>query len=63
LDEVNCLRIPQENPESLAAAVQKLANNSDLRRRLVEGGLRTASTFTLDRRAELIEQWLLAQLQ
>lgn len=61
LDGVNCLRIPQENPEALAAAVQRLADNPDLRRLLAEGGLRTASEFTLDRMAERIEQCLLTE--
>ena len=60
LDGVNCIRVPPGDPSSLARAVQQLAQSQDLRRRLVEGGLRTASAFTLDRQAAGIELSLLA---
>ncbi len=61
LDDVNCLRCTAGDAESLALAIQRLAANPALRRRLIEGGLRTARELTLDRQAEQIEQWLLAE--
>ncbi len=60
LDGINCLRIPPGDPAALAHAVQHLAQSQDLRRLLVEGGLRTASALTLDRQAAGIERALLA---
>src|SRR6266567_6380747 len=60
LDGVNCIRVPPGDPAALARAVQQLAQSRDLRRRLVEDGLRTASAFTLDRQAAGIEHSLLA---
>jgi glycosyltransferase involved in cell wall biosynthesis len=60
LDGVNCVRVPPGDPPALARAVQQLAQSQDLCRRLVEGGLRTASAFTLDRQAIGIERCLLA---
>ncbi len=62
LDGVNCIRVPPGDPAALARAVQQLAQSQDLRRRLVRGGLRTASAFTLDRHAAGIEHSLLAAL-
>lgn len=42
----NCLIFePGDDPEELAAAVRRLAGDDDLRGRLREGGLRTASRF------------------
>jgi glycogen synthase len=60
LDGVNCVRVPTGDRAALARAVQQLAQSGDLRRRLVEGGLRTAEAFTLDRQAASIERCLLA---
>ena len=59
LGGVNCLLVPPGDPAGLARGVQHLAQSQDLRRRLVEGGLRTASAFTLDRQAAGIERALL----
>jgi glycosyltransferase involved in cell wall biosynthesis len=56
---VNCLRVPPANPAALAHAVHHLAQSRHLRQRLVEGGLRTASAFTLARQATGIEHSLL----
>lgn len=42
LDEVNCLRFAAGDAESLALAIQRLATDPDLRRRLIDGGLRSA---------------------
>jgi glycogen synthase len=58
-DGVNCLHVPPGDPVALARALQHLAQSQDLRRRLVERGLRTASAFTLDRQAAGIERALL----
>ncbi len=60
LDGVNCIRIPPGDPAALAHAVRQLAQSRDLLRRLVEGGLHTASACTLDRQAAGIERSLLA---
>ncbi len=60
LDGVNCIHFPPGDPTALARAVQQLAQSWDLRRRLVEGGLHTASACTLDRQAAGVERWLLA---
>jgi glycosyltransferase involved in cell wall biosynthesis len=59
LDGVNCIRVPPGDSAALADAVRQLAQSRDLLRRLVEGGLRTASAFTLDRQAAGIERSLL----
>ena len=60
LDGVNCIAVPPGDSAALARAVQQLAQSRDLRRCLVEGGLRTARAFTLDRQAAGIEHMLLA---
>ncbi len=60
LDGVNCIRVPPGDPAALARAVRQLAQSRDLLQRLVEGGLRTASAFTLDCQAAGIERSLLA---
>ena len=60
LDGVNCVLVPPGDPAALACAVQQLAQSGNLRRRLVEGGLRIARALTLDRQAAGIERLLLA---
>ncbi len=52
--------VPPGDPAALVRAVQQLAQSQDLRQRLVEGGLRTAKAFTLERQAAGIERLLLA---
>jgi glycosyltransferase involved in cell wall biosynthesis len=59
LDGVNCLRVPPGDPAALAHAARELVQSRDLCQRLVEGGLRTASTCTLDHQAAGIERSLL----
>ena len=59
LDGINCMRVPPGDPAALAHAARQLAQSRDLRRRLVEGGLHTASACTLDRQAAGIEHSLL----
>ena len=60
LDGINCIRVPPGDPAALARAVRQLAQSQNFRQRLVEGGLRTARAFTLDRQAAGIEHSLLA---
>jgi len=55
-DEVNALLVPAGEPAALAAAVRRLRDDPALRARLVAGGLRTASRFTVDRYALALEQ-------
>ncbi len=58
--EVNCLRIPPEDPAALAAAVERLARDPVLRTRLIESGAKTAEDLTVDRLAEITEAWHVA---
>jgi glycosyltransferase involved in cell wall biosynthesis len=54
-DEVNCLRFTPGDPESLAAAVGRMAEDPDLRSRVVSGGTATARRMTMDLYAEKLE--------
>jgi glycosyltransferase involved in cell wall biosynthesis len=42
-DGVDALTAPQEDPEALAGALERMARDADLRARLVEGGLRSSA--------------------
>jgi glycosyltransferase involved in cell wall biosynthesis len=55
VDGVNCLEVPAHDPAAVAVAVRRLSADQDLRQALVAGGLRTASTHTVDRLAEALE--------
>jgi glycogen(starch) synthase len=57
VDNANALLHPPGDPAALAAAVQRLADDTALRRRLVEGGLVTARAFGVDDLAETLEAW------
>lgn len=59
-DEVNCLRIPPDDPDALADAVRRLADDPDLRARLTEAGHRTADELDVDRVNETLASWHLA---
>ena len=59
-DGDNCLTVPRDRPDLMVEAVSRLAQDRSLRRRLVEGGLRTASRFTADALADTFEEWLVA---
>jgi glycosyltransferase involved in cell wall biosynthesis len=61
-DGANCLRVPAGDATALAAAVRRLAEEPDLRQRIVAGGLRTAAELTLDRYAGQIERCLFAEI-
>jgi glycosyltransferase involved in cell wall biosynthesis len=45
-DGDNCLLFEADDPRALAAALRNLADDPDLRRRLRDGGLRTAPRYT-----------------
>jgi glycogen(starch) synthase len=56
VDQGNCLEIPVDHPQALAAAVLRLAGEPELRERLAAEGLRTAARFTVDGLAEALER-------
>lgn len=57
-DGVNCLAFPPGDAGALAAALVRLADDTDLRARLVAGGVATAARFTTDRLAVVIGRHL-----
>lgn len=59
-DEVNCLVVPPRDPAALAEAARRLAGDATMRSRVVRGGLTTAAELTVDRLAEVLEEWHLA---
>lgn len=59
-DGVNCLLVPKDDGGALAAAVERLAANPDLRARLIARGLQTAAVLDVDRLADVLEAWHLA---
>lgn len=56
----NCLRFPIGDAAALAAAVRRLADEPELRNRLVTSGFSTATELSVDRLAEVLETWHLA---
>jgi glycosyltransferase involved in cell wall biosynthesis len=62
IDEVTCLRFDANDAVGLAAAVRRLADDPELRQRIVHGGFATADELTADRLAEILEQWHLAAI-
>jgi glycogen(starch) synthase len=55
VDGVNCLEVPPDSPEAIAAAVQRLSDSPELRATLVAGGLETAARRTVDQLADVLE--------
>ena len=55
VDGGNCVQFSPGDPDSLVAAVQSLASDPELRRRLVDAGTRTAGSLTVDRLADQLE--------
>lgn len=53
----NCLRFAKGDPAALAAAVERLAADTALRARLVDGGRRTARFFDIEHLADAFEAW------
>jgi glycosyltransferase involved in cell wall biosynthesis len=62
IDELTCLRFDANDAAGLAACVRRLAADPELRARVVSGGFTTAQELTLDRLADVLEQWHLAAL-
>lgn len=54
VDGDNCLLFPAGNPRALAARIERLAGEPDLRSRLLAGGTRTASALTADAYADTL---------
>lgn len=54
----NCLLVPPASPAAMAEAVLRLAGDADLRQRLGEEGIRTASMYSWERVAEQLEETL-----
>jgi glycosyltransferase involved in cell wall biosynthesis len=52
---LNCLEVPIDDPEAVAAAVRALAADDGLRRRLVNGGLTTSAAYRIDRFSDDLE--------
>jgi GT2 family glycosyltransferase len=54
VDGVNCL-MPEPTVEAVSAAIARLLADPELRERLGEAGMRTAATYTWDRRIDELE--------
>ena len=57
VDGVNCVRFAPDDDASLAAALHRLAADADLRAGLVAAGRLTAAELTIDRLADILEDW------
>ncbi len=60
VDGTNCVLFAPGDHRALAAAVERLGGDPDLRRRLVTGGLATAARLDTDRLADVLEDWHVA---
>jgi glycosyltransferase involved in cell wall biosynthesis len=58
--ERNCLRFTPGDPASLATAVRRLADDAELRARLVREGRVTAAYFDVERLTDALEAWYVA---
>jgi glycosyltransferase involved in cell wall biosynthesis len=54
-DHLNCIEVPVDDPDAVAAAVKALAGDPALRRRLVNGGLTTAASYRVETFADRLE--------
>lgn len=61
-DGVNCLSFGAHDSESLAAAIQRIADDDELRLRLVRGGIATAALLSANDLADVLETWHLAAI-
>jgi glycosyltransferase involved in cell wall biosynthesis len=59
-DGVNCVLFPPGDPVALAAAVRRIHDDPELRRRLLDGGLRTVAQLDVGRLADVLEEWHVA---
>jgi glycosyltransferase involved in cell wall biosynthesis len=55
--EENCL-MPEARPEAVAAAIERVLRDRELRERVIAGGLRTAAEYVWDRRIDELESAL-----
>jgi glycosyltransferase involved in cell wall biosynthesis len=55
-DGDNCVLFPAGDARGLADALQRLAEDDDLRRSIVASGIQTAGTFTTERTARELEE-------
>jgi glycosyltransferase involved in cell wall biosynthesis len=56
-DGDNCVLVTPGDEAGLVAAIKRLEGDDDLRQRVIAGGLRTASELTIDRLADVLEEW------
>jgi glycosyltransferase involved in cell wall biosynthesis len=56
-DGVNCL-MPAPEPRAIAAAIERVVSDPDLRVRLGQGGIETARRYDIDRRAAELDRFL-----
>jgi len=57
-DGVDALLVPPKDPAALAAAIDRIIEDGELRRALIRNGLRSARHLTVDRFAELVQSVL-----
>ena len=57
VDGINCIRFAADDDASLAAALHRVAADAGLRAGLVAAGRRTAAELTIDRLADVLEDW------
>ena len=57
VDGLNCLVVPSRDARAVAAAVDRLAGDGQLRARLVDGGTATAAGLSVDLLADIMERW------
>jgi glycogen(starch) synthase len=57
-DGVNAVVVPHDDPEAVAGAVRRLADDPDLRARLRDGGMATAREYTAERFHTRVEEAL-----
>ncbi len=60
LDGINCSIVPAGDAAATARAIGRLADDEELRGRVVAGGLRAARELSLDRYADVVEEWHVA---
>jgi glycosyltransferase involved in cell wall biosynthesis len=57
LDGLNCVLFPPGDSAGLADAVTRIAGDAALRARLVDRGFATAAELSVDRLADVFEEW------
>jgi glycosyltransferase involved in cell wall biosynthesis len=57
IEGLNCLRFPPDDVDALVQQLRRLATDDALRAQLVRGGLATADELTMDRLADILEDW------